>query len=99
MGGEGSSVEPGAISEKRAAAKMRDGRFQMKAVGDGNGDDFIVVRRKDGGKLADAFGVAALGEADKELAADAKDITAFESAGKRDVFELAELVEGLGERR
>ena len=52
---------------------MRDGGFEMKATGDGNCDDFIVVRRKNGGKLADAFRVAALGQADKELPSDAKD--------------------------
>ena len=92
-------VKPGAIGEERVAAEMRDGRFQMKAAGDGNGDDFVVVRRKDGGKLADAFGIAPPCDADKELAADAKDITAFESAGKRNVFQLSKLGEGLGERR
>src|SRR2546427_13240591 len=68
---------------------MRNGGFQMKAAGDGNGDYFIVVRRKNGGKLADAFRVAARGEANKELSADAKDITTFESAGKRNVFQLS----------
>src|SRR2546427_533034 len=68
---------------------MRNGGFQMKAAGDGNGDYFIVVRRKNGGKLADAFRVAARSEANKELSADAKDITTFESAGKRNVFQLS----------
>ena len=61
----------------------------MKAAGDGNGDYFIVVQRKNGGKLADAFRVAARSEANKELSADAKDITTFESAGKRNVFQLS----------
>src|SRR6267143_1113952 len=55
----------------------------MKAAGDGNGDNVIIVRRKNGGKLADAFGVAAPGKADKELAADAKDVATFESGGQR----------------
>jgi hypothetical protein len=99
MACERSSVEPRAICKKRVAAQMRDGGFQMKTAGDGNGDDFIVARCKDGGELANAFGVAALGEADEELAADAKHVAAFESSGKRDVFELAKLGEGLGERR
>ena len=92
-------VKPGAIGEERVAAEMRDGRFQMKAAGDGNGDDFIVVRRKDGGKLADAFGVAPPCEAGKQLAADAKDITAFENAGKKNVFNLSKLGERFSKRR
>src|SRR5260370_39112924 len=78
---------------------MGDGGFQMKAAGDGNGDDFIVVRRKNGAKLADAFGAAAPGEADKQLPADAKDVATFESAGKRNVFELSKLGELLSEGR
>src|SRR5690348_5558602 len=70
----------------------------MQAASDGNGDDFIVVRRKNGGKLADAFRVAALGEADKELTADAKDVAAFKSPWKRNVFELSKPGESTRER-
>src|SRR5437660_11863152 len=70
----------------------------MQAASDGDGDDFIVVRRKNGGKLADAFGVAALGEPDKDSWADAKDIAAFESSWKRNVFELSKPSERMSER-
>src|SRR6267154_965424 len=78
---------------------MGDGGLQMKTAGDGDGDDFVMVRSEDGGKLADAFGVAARSEADEELAADAKNIATLESPGKRDVFQLSKLGKGLSERR
>src|SRR5260370_26977459 len=78
---------------------MRDGRFQMQAASEGNGDDFIVVRGKNGGKLADAFGIAALGEADENFPPDAKDIATLESTRERDVFERSKLGEHLSERR
>ncbi len=70
----------------------------MKTSGDENGDNFIVVRRKNGSKLADAFRVAALSEAHEELSANAKDITTFESARKSNVFELSKFDERLSER-
>ena len=93
MAGERCGVEPCAVREERVAVKMCDSRFQMKAAGDGNGEDFIIVRSEDGGKLADAFRVAALSEAHEELSADAKDITTFESARKSNVFELSKFGE------
>src|ERR1700674_4169102 len=99
MAGERRGAKPCTVREERVAAEMRDRRFQMKAAGDGNSDDFIVVRSKNGGQPADAFGVAAPGKADKELSADAKDVATFESAGKRNVFELSKLSERLSERR
>src|SRR2546429_7000678 len=70
----------------------------MQAASDKDGDDFIVVRRKYSGKLADAFGVAALGETDKEPSVDAKDIAAFESSWKRNVFELSKPGKSVSER-
>src|SRR3981081_1425627 len=70
----------------------------MKAAGNGNGDDLIAERRKKGGKLADAFGVGAPGEADKEFSADAKDVATFESSGKRNGFELSKPGETWGPR-
>ena len=70
----------------------------MKTAGDGNGDDFVIVWGEDSGKLADAFGVATLCEADKKPAANAKNVATFESSGKRDIFQLAKLGEGLSER-
>src|SRR6266403_1358750 len=70
----------------------------MQAASDGNGDDFIVVRRKNGGKLADALRVTTFGEADKEFSADAKDITAFESSWNRTAFELSKPGESMSER-
>ena len=99
MAGERCSVKPCAVCKERITAEMRNRGFQMQAAGDGNADDLIVVRGANGGELADAFGVAALGETDKKLAADTKDIATFESAGKRNVFELSKLGERLGERR
>ena len=87
VAGEWSGVKPGAVGKEGVAAEMRDGGFEMKAAGDGSGDDFIVVLRKNAGELADAFGVAALSEADEQFSADAKDVPAFESAGKRNIFE------------
>ncbi len=90
-------VKPRAIREECVAAEMRHCRLQMKTAGNGNGEDFIVVRRKNGGELADAFGVAALGEADKKLSADAKNVATFECAGKRNRFELSKLGDGLSE--
>src|SRR2546422_7954234 len=78
---------------------MGDGGFQMKTAGDRNGDDFVIVGSEDGGKLEDAFGVAALGKPDKEPASDAQNVTTFESAGKRNVFQLSKSGEGLRERR
>ena len=91
VGGERRGVEPGAVGDERVAAKRRDGGFEMQAAGDRNGDDFIVVRRKDGGKLADAFGVAPPGQADENFSVAAQDIAAFEYAGQRNVFELSKL--------
>src|SRR5260370_32841184 len=99
MAGERRGVKPGAVREERVAAEMRDGGFEMKAAGDRNGDDFIVVGRKNRGKLADAFAVAALGESDENFSADAQDIATFESAGKRNVFKLSKLGDSLSERR
>ena len=95
---ERSGIEPGAVREKRIAAEAGNGGFQMKTASDGNDDDFVVVRSKNGRELADAFGVAALREADKKLSADAKDVAAFKSAGKSDVFELSKSRERLRKR-
>src|SRR6266436_2391833 len=97
--GERRGVKPGAIRDKRVATEISDSRFQMQTAGDGNRDNFIVVRRKNGGKLTDALGIAAPGEADKEFLSDAKNIAAFESAGKRDVFELSKLGQRFGQWR
>ena len=101
-------VEPGTIGEQESKsgsrtrrllpANVSNRRFQMKAAGDGNGDDFIVVRRKNGAELANAFGVAAPRKADEELSTDAEDIPAFERAGKKYVFELSKLGESVSER-
>ena len=96
VAGKWGGVKPSAVREERVA-ETGYGRFEMQAAGDGDGDDFIVVRRKNGGKLADAFGIAAASEADKELSPDAQDVAAFESAWKRNVFELSKLGERFGE--
>ena len=99
LAGERRGVKPCAVGEERVAAEMRNGRFQMKTAGNGNSDDFVVVRRKNGGKLPDAFRVAAPGEAGKDLAAYTKDVPTFERARKRNVFEFSKFGERLSERR
>ena len=70
----------------------------MQAACDGHGDDFVLVGSEDGSELANALGIAAPSETDKKLAADAKDIAAFEGAGKGDIGELSKGRECLGER-
>jgi hypothetical protein len=47
--GERSGVEPGTIGEEDVAAEVGDGGFQVEAAGDGNDDDFVIVRREEGG--------------------------------------------------
>ena len=61
----------------------------MEAASDGYGDDFVVVRRENGCELANAFGVAALGEADKKFATNVENIAAFKGARKGDTLEFA----------
>jgi hypothetical protein len=70
----------------------------MQAAGHRDADDFVIVWGEDGGELANAFGIAAFGEADEKFAADPKYITALERAGKSDVFEFARLADGLRQR-
>jgi hypothetical protein len=96
VAGERYGFKPGAVRKECVAAEIGDGRFQMETARDRNGDDFVVVRSKNDGKLTKAFGVAARGEAHKELLADMQNVAAFESAGKGNIFELAELRERLG---
>ena len=95
VGGKGRGVEPGAVGEERIAAEEGDGGLEVQTAGHGDGDDFVSVRREDGGELADAFGVAALREADEEFAANAQNVAALEGAGQRDVLKLAKFGEGL----
>ena len=98
VNGERPGIKPGAIGKKRVAPDVGGGGFQMQAAGDRHGDDFVLVRSKDGSELANAFGVAAPSEADEKFAADAKDVAALESAGKGDVGELSKGRKGFGER-
>src|SRR6266487_4607508 len=79
---ERSGVEPGAVREKRIAAEAGNGGFQMKAASDGNDDDVVAAWSKNGRELADAFGVAALREADKKFSADAKDVATLRVPGR-----------------
>ena len=58
-------IKPFAIGEESTAAEEGDGGLEMQAAGYRDGDDFVVVRSEDGGELADAFGIASLGEADE----------------------------------
>src|SRR5580658_2497184 len=71
----------------------------METASHGDGDDFVMVGREDCGELADAIRVAAFGEADEDLAADAQNVAALERAGERDVLELTKFGNGFGERR
>ena len=96
--GEWSCVEPPAMHEKRAAAEIRYGGFEVEAAGDSHGHDLVVVRRKDRGELADAFGIGARGLADVESSINAEDVAAFDRAWGRDVGEFAERCEGFRER-
>src|SRR5882724_7854289 len=98
VGGKRGGVKPGAIGEERVATNVGDGGLEVEAAGDGDGDDFVLVRSEDGSELAKAFGVAAPGEDGKKFAADAKDVSTFEGAGERDVGELSKGRKGLGER-
>ena len=98
VGGKGRRIEPGAVGEERVATEVGDGGPKVETAGDGDGDDFITVRSEDGRELADTFGIAALGKADEEFAANAENVSTFECAGKRDVFEFAKFRDGLRER-
>ena len=98
VGGKRGGVKPGAIGEKRVATDVGDGGLEVEAAGYGHGDDFVLVRNEDGSELAKALGVAAPGEADKKIAADAKDVATFDGAGERDVGELSKGRKRLGER-
>jgi hypothetical protein len=97
---EGLRVEPRAICEEGVAAEISHGGFEVEAAGNGNGDDFVIVRGEDGGELADAFGVGACGLANVESAIDAEYVAAFDGGGRGDVGEFAEcsesFCEGLG---
>src|SRR5437762_2060390 len=85
------SVEPGAVGEQCVVAKKGNGGFEVQAAGHRDGDNFVAVGLDDLRELADAFRVAAFGESHKKLAADAKNVPAFERSGKLDVGEFAVL--------
>lgn len=98
VGGKGCWIEPGTVGEERVSAEEGDGGLEVEAAGDGDGDNFVMVRSEDGGELANAFGIATLGEADEKPAANAENVAAFESSGKRDVLEFSKFRDGLRER-
>jgi len=99
VGGKGCWIEPRAVGEERIASEEGDRGLEMQAAGHRDGDDFVIVPFEDGGELADAIGIAALRDTDKEFAADAKNIAAFEGTWKRDVLKFAKLGKGWCERR
>jgi hypothetical protein len=99
VAGKGRGIEHCAIGKKGVSANMGDRGLEMQTSCDGNGKHFIVVRSEDRSKLADAFGVAAPGEADEEFAGDAENVAALESAGKPDVFQLAKARKAASGRR
>ena len=94
---EWSCVEPWAIGEKRVAAEIGDGGFEMEAAGNADRDHFVIVGSEDRGELAGAFGIGACGLADIESATDEKDVATFDGAGGGDVGEFAETSEGSGQ--
>ena len=81
----------GAVGEQCVVAKKGNGGFEVQAAGHRDGDNFVAVGLDDLRELADAFRVAAFGESHKKLAADAKNVPAFERSGKLDVGEFAVL--------
>src|SRR5437660_1033887 len=85
------SIEPGAVGEQGVVAKKGYRGFEVQAAGHRDGDNFVAVGLDDLRELADAFRVAAFGESHKKLAADAKNVPAFERSGKLDVGEFAVL--------
>ena len=95
VAGERCEIDPGAVGKERVAADVSDRRLEMKAARDTDRRDFVAIRLENRIELPDAFGIGAAGEADKKFAANAKNIAAFHSAGKRDAFELAKFCEGL----
>lgn len=98
VAGKGRWIEPGAIGEKRVATEAGDGGLEMQTARRWDGDDFVMPGREDGGELSNAFGIAAFGDADKKLAADAENVATFECAGESDVREFTKFREGLRER-
>lgn len=98
VAGEGRGIEPGTVGEKRIVAEAGYGGFEVQAAGHGHGDDLVVVRREYSGELADAFGVAPLGEADEKSSINAENVAALERAGKHDMLKIAEFGKGLRER-
>ena len=98
VGSKRRGIKPGAIGEEGVATDVGDGGLEVQGAGDGQSDDFVLVRSEDGSELANAFGVAAPSKADKKFTADTKDVAALESAGKGDVGELSKGRKGFGER-
>lgn len=62
------------------AAEAGDGGLEVEAALHRNGDDFVMVRREDGGELTKAFGVAASRDTDEKFAADAQNVAALKIA-------------------
>ena len=71
----------------------------MQATADRDCHEVITVRREDDGELAEAFCVAAFGEADEEFSAQAKNVAPFERSGQGDMGQFAEWRNRLGQRR
>jgi len=91
-------IKPAAVGEKRVASQVCHGGFEMEAARDGHRDDFVVVRGKARGELANAFVIRPAGKAREKFSADAENVAALHSAGEGDVFELAKFCERLSER-
>jgi hypothetical protein len=97
-GGERSRVEPPAIGEQRIAPYIGYGGFEVETAGDRHGHYLILIRREDGGQLADAFGIGARGLADIKSAVDAENVAAFDGCWCRDGVQLAKRRESARQR-
>src|SRR5579872_2032975 len=98
VSGKGHRIEPAAVRQECVAAKEGDGGLEMEAARHSHGDDLVTLGQENRGELVDAFGVAALGDTNEKLAADAQNVAALERAGKRDVLQFAKFGNGLLER-
>jgi hypothetical protein len=70
----------------------------MEASGDGNRDNSVVVRPKDGSELTYALGIGAGGLADVERAVDAQHVATFDGGWCGDVGEFAKWSKRLRQR-
>ena len=98
VAGAGPCIEPRAVGQQSMAAQQGDGGLEVQAGRHPNGDDLVMVRREDGGELANAFGVAAFRGADEKFAADAQNVAALKIAWQSNILKFTKFRNGFGER-